>query len=458
LFVQEMQSDGSVGSSEYLGPLFFQKNIPGQAQQKGFRPFYLETRNGDLETHTFLYPFFSWRKQADFSSFSFFQLVNTSLRTDSGQPAARSFDLWPFYFSRETGHPEDSYRAFFPAGGTIKARFGKDRIHFVAFPFYSRVEKAGLRTTHAPWPFLRFIDGAGHHGFEFWPLFGHRGRDGDYDDQFYLWPFFYKTAHDLSAPQPTESFGALPFYTRDTGPGFISETYAWPFFGYTHRTEPYHYDEQRYLWPLFVQARGDQRYINRWAPFYTHSVIKGTAKTWAPWPLWRNERWQAEGVAQEKSQLLFFLYWSLEQRSLTNPAAPPAHKTHLWPLFSSWDNGAGRKQLQVLSPLEIFFPHNDTVRQLYTPLFALYRHDRKSAVESRWSLLWSAVSYRRDPDAREFHLGPIFSVNTTSTAGRVALGAGLIGLRHRPGERGWRLFLFDFHSKKDNKATAALPP
>ncbi len=456
LVVRQSPPDSPVESVQWLGPLIFSRHATGDV--RGFRPFYLEARTGDRETATFLYPFFTWQKQPGYSQFSFFQLVNLSHSNDPGQPGEHRLDIWPFYFSKETGDPAESYHALFPVAGTIRYRFGKDRLTWYAFPLYFNTDKAGMEITSAPWPFLRFISGAGHHGFEFWPLFGHRGRDGDYDKQFYLWPLFYKSARNLSEPVPTVSLGALPFYTRDTAPGYINENYAWPFFGYTHRTEPYRYDERRYFWPLLVQGHGDQRLVNRWAPFYTHSTIKGYDKTWVLWPFFRHAEWDEDGVTKDKNQFFLFVYWAETQHSLANPAAAPARKTHLWPLFSSWDNGAGRRQVQLLSPFDLFFPTNDIVRQLYNPLFALYRYDRLDAATARHSLLWNAVTWRRSATDREFHLGPLFSVQTGPENQRIALGNGLLGLTRRPGERVWRLFLFDFSRKAANKYAEAPPP
>jgi len=422
---------------DVLGPLLFARSSPAM-EQRGVRPLYLSTVADGVTQGSFLYPFFSWRREEDYHSFSFFQLVN--IRTDSPATGPRDehFDVWPFYFSRKTADPADSYRALLPLGGTIKNRFAKDRIDFVLWPLYVHTEKNGRQITHAPWPFLRFIGGEGYHGFEFWPLFGRSTHDGDYEHQFALWPLLYKSTSHLSETTPDVKVGALPFYARETGPGYISETYGWPFFGYTHRTAPVHYDEQRYFWPLLVQGRGDDRMVNRWAPFYTHSVIKGFDKTWVLWPLYRNQRWSADGVAQQKNQLLFFLWWSLEQQSLTNPAAAPAHKTHVWPLYSSWDNGAGRRQVQALSPFEVFFPGNETIRQLWTPLFALYRYERNADASVRHSLLWNAVTWQRTPSTREFHLGPI-------------------GWRRRTGEPG-HFFLFDFHAKAATLPASQVPP
>ncbi len=456
--VQQAQPDGAVESAEYAGPLFFESNVTGQPHQAGSRPFYLKSRSADTETDYLLYPFFTWRRESAYSSFSFFQLVNEHRETETGKQPVHAFDIWPFYFSRDTGDPESSYRALFPIGGTIKQRFGYDNIHFVLFPFYADVEQKGAHTTNAPWPFLRFIDGAGDHGFEFWPLFGHRGRAHDYDSQFYLWPLIYKSTKNLSEPQPEVKLGVLPFYARATAPGYIDETYVWPFFGYTDRTEPVKYHEQRYLWPFLVQGRGDVSYVNRWAPVYTHSIIKGYDKTWFVWPLYRHARWEGEGIAQEQNQVLFFLYWSLTQRSSTNPRAATAHKTHLWPLLSSWDNGAGRRQLQVLSPFEVFFPTNEPIRQLYSPLFALYRYDQCALDDTRYSVLFSFLTWKRSPTEREFHLGPIFSTRSTAAGSRVAIGNGLLAWQRQSGTRRWRFSLFDFHPNAGNITAGVRSP
>lgn len=437
-FVRQTGPDGTVVSGEYLGPLFFHESSAHGATARGFRPLFLQTEEGPRRTTMLLYPFFTWQQDADYRSFSFFQLVNARHQTDPDSGTTRNLDVWPFYFSKETGDPATTYHALFPLGGTIKNRLGYDRIRFTLFPLFLQTGK-GIRVTHAPWPFLRFIDGEGHHGFEFWPLFGRRGRAGDYDDQFCLWPVYYRSAHHLSDPQPDVKLGVLPFYTRETAPGLISENFIWPFFGYTHRAEPYRYSEHRYLWPFLVQGEGDRRVVNRWAPLYTHSVIKGYDKTWLLWPLFRHARWTESGLNQEQDQVLWFLYWSQTQSSATNPAAAPGHKTHLWPLFSSWDNGAGRRQFQLLSPFEVFFPTNEPVRQLYSPLLALYRYDQRAPGDTRYSVLFSLVSGRSSPTGREFHLGPL-------------------AWTRAPGAGRWRFSLFDFPAKRDNKATAATTP
>ena len=450
---------GEVTAQQGVGPFFAERTAADGTTTRLWRPFFLHQKKGERETAYFLYPFFTWQRDGNDSWFSFFQLANQRHeRSFDGHPEDR-FDFWPFYFSRQTGDAATSYRAVFPIAGTIKHRFGKDELSWTAFPLHLRVVKDGRRTDYAPWPFIRLTDGAGHHGFEFWPFYGDVARANDYRRRYWLWPLIYQQETNLSAAQPNVSIGFLPFYARATAPGYVDENFLWPFFGFTDRTEPKRYHETRYFWPFLVQGRGDERTVNRWAPFYTHSVVKGYDKTWVLWPLLRQATWSGRGAAVERTQLFYFFYWSEEQRSLAHPAAAPASKRHLWPLLSVWDNGAGRRQFQLLSPFEVFFPNNQPVRELYSPLFALYRYEQRAPGDTRWSLLWSLVSRRRSATEREFHLGPLFSTLATPAAGRrVALGNGLLSWRRAPGASRWQFSLFDFRSAPATPAPAASTP
>jgi hypothetical protein len=453
--VRQSPPDSRGESVQYAGPLLFSQQVAGKVW--GFRPLYIHGEFEGATTNALLYPLVTWQEKNGFRQFSFFQLVNNDRRRQAQGPDEEGLDVWPLYTSRQTGDPATSYRALFPIAGTVRQRFGKERLTWYLFPIYLNTDRAGMEVTTVVWPIFRFVHGEGHHGFEIWPLGGRRGREGDYDRQFYLWPIYHKSVRNMSEAQPDVSFGVLPFYSMTSGPGYRSETYGWPFFGYTHRTIPAPYDERRYFWPFLVQGHGEKRSINRWAPFYTHSLNKGYDKTWVMWPLYRRTAWEDETVAQEKKQLLFFLYWSQTQRSLTNPAAAPAYKTHFWPFVTVWDNGAGRRQVQALSPLEVFFPANDFMRQLYTPFFALYRYERQDATTYRHSLLWNAVTWRRHEDSRAFHLGPLFSVQRDPTQKRIALISGVIGWQRRPGEQRGRFFLFDFARKTTNQSPGTPP-
>jgi hypothetical protein len=451
-------ASSSIESWTGAGPfLFGQPVIPSVAPSRtdravrvsGFRPFYVQKTDaeGRVTDAYVLPPLFQYNASPFGSRWQIFAMINRESPGEThvsgpGSRERRSFEVWPFYFSRQTGSPETSYRALFPVYGDVKYRFGLDRWNWVLFPLYGRFEKNGVTTTTAPWPFLKVMRGEGNSGFELWPLFGRREKAGEYREQFYLWPFGYKNEKNLSDPQPDIRLGVLPFYASTIDPDSASKTYLWPFFGWFDRTAPVRYHESRYFWPLFVQGRGEARYVNRWAPFYTHSVSKGVDKTWILWPLWRQRVSDEGALIQTKNQFLYFVYNATEQRSATNPAAAPAYKRHVWPLLTAWDNGAGRRQIQALSPLEVFFPYNETIRTVYNPLFAVYRYERTDE-KSRHSVLWNFITWRREPQTREFHLGPLLGIEKHPAQKRVALLAGVIGA-DRTADRGWRPFLFKF--------------
>jgi hypothetical protein len=452
-YVVEKDPAGNTESRSSLGPLFFSGPGPGPdaAQADGFRPFYVEFGEWDKVTTDVLYPLFFSRKYTDSYKWSFFELVThegiTRAATRAGGPRDEHFDLWPFYFSHDTGDPIDTYHAVFPIFGSMKYRLGYDRLTWVLFPIYVESLKKGTHTTYVPWPILRVMSGASH-GFAAWPLAYVTRGPGPARTHYFLWPLLWDNTLEPppSAPAgtaPGTEFGFLPFYTREANPGYVSENYLWPFFGYTERTSPYRYSERRYFWPFFVQGKGDtpgqERLLNRWGPFYTYSFDQGADSTWVGWPLWHRKRWVDGDIHQSKTQFFYFLYWSLDQTSVSHPWLAPAYKRHLWPLVSIWDNGAGRRQVEIPSLTEVFFPDNPDVRASWAPLFSVFRYDRQPTGETRSSLLWDAVTWRRT--ARdglvEFHLGPI------------------LGMRRRPEGPRWSILGLDFGAnlQKDKAAS-----
>lgn len=465
--VAQLDAQGEVVSWQAAGPLAFSKPSAEPGRVKGFRPLFAQwqTPTGAVRETNILYPLFSYRTSGDSYRWSVFQLMNRGgaherAPTSAGaDPTYETFDVWPLWFSRDTGEPAGSYRALFPIAGTMKARFGFDRLSWTLFPLYGQAEKKGAVSTSTPWPFVKITRGT-EQGFALWPLYGHREKPGVFEQEFYLWPLAWNNTvqPDEDAPagaQARREVGVLPFYTSETETGFVNRSYVWPFFGYTDRTTPVRYHENRYLWPFLVQGRGEQKYVNRWGPFYTYSNHKGTEKTWVMWPLFREKTWTDAGLHHEQRQMLYFLYRSTLQRSATNPHAAPAEKAHLWPLLSAWDNGAGRKQFQFPSPLEVFFPDNERIRVSWSPLFALYRFDQRAPDTRRHELLWGFISWNREPDGHEFHLGPLFSVKRDAGSNRVALGNGLIAWqRNSAGERG-RFRWFDFSRKEDTDRASA---
>jgi hypothetical protein len=448
--VNQVDADGGTLSWQGVGPLFFSRPLPEGGRVHGFRPFWVARENaaGQRTSTTFLYPVFFARSDETGRAWSILNLINR--RAPAAGPAtegtARGFDVWPFYFSRDTGAPETSYRALFPIAGEVRHRFYRERVSWLLFPLYLRTEGRGVVARSYAWPFVRTASGGGVERFALWPLLGWRNQAGVSRENYYLWPFIYHKTTGLDTPAPVESGAVLPFYAYERSTEVQAETFAWPFFGYVDRTAPYRYSEVRYFWPLFVQGAGDDRQRSRWAPFYTHSVIKGYDKQWVLWPLYRRDQWDEAGLTRTQSRVLYFLYRSETQRRTAQPDGPAAIKDHLWPLYSRWDNGAGRRQFQLLSPFGSIFPNNDDIKESWGPLLALYRRDVQGPRETRSSFLFDLVTHRRSGDETEFHLGPLYGAVHSPAGDQVEIGRGLLTLQRDAGGP-WRVIWFNFAAK-----------
>jgi hypothetical protein len=405
------------------GPFLFSSPMPAPdpGHASGLRPFYVEFDDGVGTKTDIFYPLYFHRSYPGAYKWSILNLINGSGLTAGaippGGPKDQHFDIWPFYFSHETGDPEDSYRALFPVYGTMKYRLWFDRLTWAAFPLYLDAFKEGTHVTYVPFPFVQITSGASK-GFGVWPIFGSTKGPGSARNCYFLWPFGWNNTvlpgpNEPDGAAPSKQFGLLPFYERDEGPGTISEDYLWPFFGYINRTSPDRFSETRYFWPFLVQGSGEAGFVNRWGPFFTHSNVRGLDSKWVLWPFWHRTSWVDGDIAQARTQFFYFVYWSLDQRSVSRPAAQTATKRHIWPFVSIWDNGAGSRQVEALSPFEVFFPENTDMRVAWTPLFALYRYSHSPSGGSRTSLLWDCVTWRRDVAGglAEFRLGPVFAVH-----------------------------------------------
>ena len=176
---------------------------PEATHADGFRPVYVEFVEWDKVTTDILYPLFFYRKYSDAYKWSVLQLIDhegmSSEATQAGGPKDQHFDVWPFYFSHETGDPIDTYHAVFPIYGAMKYRLGYDRLNWVLFPVYVESLKKGTHTTYVPWPILRVMGGASK-GFALWPLVYMTRGPGPARTNYFLWPLIWDNT--LEPPWP----------------------------------------------------------------------------------------------------------------------------------------------------------------------------------------------------------------------------------------------------------------
>lgn len=440
-------TDAPGGSRQWqsMGPIIFEKEKADGTTVSGIRPFFVDIRNEEQDRKEFhsLYPLWSYRSSKYSSQWSILSLIR-SYRYKGQASEGRDFDIFPIIWYRKDPDPEKSYAGLFPFGGTIKNRMWADRIDWVMFPLFSRYENKGEVVYSHPWPFFRTQKGAGSGGITMWPFYSHRYKEGVYDRKYAAWPIYYHHQENLDQPVPTRKFGVLPFYSSVTAPNERSEHYPWPFVGYVEKQNP-EYWEHHYLWPLWLTAGGEKREEQRWLPFYSHSRAQEPyqEKRWYVWPILRMEHYEQQGLMVEKEQLLFFLFWNMKQRRIGEQDGPMAQKTHIWPFSSTWNNGAGREQFQLLSPFEVFFPNNEAVRELYTPLFALYRKDIDREEERyRHDFLFKFITWEEDAHNQRLDVGPLLQQRSGEEGFSLTLLHGLLGWSRQNGEGGLHLLWF----------------
>lgn len=447
---QKEAQDPQVKSFTALGPIAEQKPFEGR-KMEAFRPLFMRWRGGPVRgNYSFVaYPFFSQYRDRYTHRVNMFNLVQSREVAIPGRPPIRSFMFFPFVFYKDTGYESSSYAGFFPVKGMVRNFFNQDKIEWFLFPGAIAREKNGVRRTAFIWPFFKNQTGPKAGGGGVWPLFQHYWQEGKNKEMYAFWPLCYQVKEDLDTDYPTLKEGFLPFFAIEDRKNKYSIHVIWPFFGYMDLKDP-DYHEDRIFWPFVIKGRGTEQFRNRFAPFYSHSIFHGVDKKWYTWPLFKVQRWEQDGLAIDQQQFVFFFWWRQRQRSLENPDLPCAEKSHVWPLASYWNDGAGHVQFQMLSPFEVFFPTNKVVREMYSPIFAVWRYAENGPQNWDFSLAFRTVSVEKREDYAHFSLGPLVETQTGKHRGFQVL-KGLFGYMEKEDETVYRFLWFKIRKKNKDK-------
>lgn len=346
------------------------------------------------------------------------------------------FEAFPVIFYNRDATAQNNYFALWPVGGHLKNRLWRDQIDFALWPLFVRTQLGDETRWHFPYPFLRLHTGPHSSGWGIWPLYGNFEREGHYQRRWALWPVYYHTLDRLTAPQPRLRWGIWPLYHHESAQGLVAHGWLWPFFGFSREFDPRpEYAENRYLYPFWIQGRGEQRHVNRWLPLFALETQPGYSKTWALWPLFRQELWE-QPVPVQHTRVLFFLF--RDERQLHGDSAK--RFSTLWPLFASWSAGEGRRQIQALDPISSFFPRNQKMKENFSPLFALYRFDERAG-NRRHALLWNLITHESSADGdTRLQVGPLWETQRQDGQRQWRLLHGFLGSEmDDDGQRYWRL-------------------
>ncbi len=432
----DWEENSEVQRTRIAGP-FYERNIQEDETFIALRPFTLRREyHSDPTTQyseSFLYPLYKYTQYEGHSFRTIFQLIrwksidndtSETIGTNEAESYLRAFEVFPFYFDYEYANPDYSYQGLFPIYGTVRNRLFVDQIDWRLFPLYAKVQDDDETAKYYIWPFFKDLEGPKSKGFGIWPLYGNFSRENDYHHQYLLWPFIYHNQNHLDRDIPQTKIGILPLYHEETREGYKQKDILWPFFGYTYSNNP-SYDESRFLWPFIIQRRGQDRYLNQYAPFYSHSIKNGTESYWYLWPIYNSREYETEGVLVKRWKLLYFLYWHMNQYEAAQPDNKIAQKSHFWPLYSYRSETDKVTQFQLLSPLEPLFQNNEEIRKLYSPLLALYRYQHIHEESKDVEFLFSLINYERRTSHKRFNIGPLFDYKSGDAVKKVDFLKGL---------------------------------
>ena len=386
-------------SLHLLGPLL-KYETKGVETEYALRPlFYRSVDDAGFSRTDVLYPLFGRKAEPDSSSFHLFHLLNYDFgKRETG--SRNHFNLFPFLFYGE--EEQGRYMAFFPLGGTLYNWFGRDRISFTLFPLYSRTERKTTRIDNVLWPFFARISGENESGYKLWPIYGQSRKQGVYRKKFFLWPIFFSESLALDSENPMELRAAWPFFVSKESPETSYRALLWPFFSKAENRVK-GYQVWNAPWPLVRVTKGENYHGLKILPFFSDETLDVKRERWYLWPLYKIEEMHTELIESRRDRVFFFLYSDRYEVKLETGGS--MRRVDLWPLFG-YTKANGVSHLHVLSLVEPFFPDNQSIERLWSPLWRIYQLKWDQHGNSALSLLWNLYWHEKQNERLAWELFP----------------------------------------------------
>lgn len=408
-FLDYRASESVDYQSLHLAGPFMKYETKGPETEYTLRPLFYRSVDDDGVSQTdVLYPVFGHKREKGSSSFHILHLLNYDFGERESGSRNRTY-LFPFLFYGE--EEQGQYAAFFPFYGKLYNWLGKDRISFTLFPLYSQTVKDGTQVDNYLWPFFARIKGENESGFKLWPIYGQSSKRGVYQKKFFLWPIFFSESTGLNTKNPVEMRAAWPFYLSKESVESSYQAILWPFFSKTvNRVKDY--EVLNAPWPLVRITRGEKYHGLKVLPFFSDETLDVKRERWYLWPLYKIEEMSTELVERRRDRVFFFLYSDTKEDKWETGGSK--RRIDLWPLFG-YQRVNGVSHLHVLSLVEPFFPENQSIERLWSPLWRIYQQKWDEQGNQVVSLLWNLYWHEKRGNMLAWELFPLFSYRKEST-------------------------------------------
>ncbi len=373
-----------------LGPLVSYESGPDRSLF-ALRPLLLWKHEPGPMGHVFalLYPLSIFRWDDEISTATILGLMSLESRaheTADEEHWDQRFTIYPLIFYRSS-EERGTWLSVLPFYANLENVFGYQKINMLLFPIYLRLEEPLGTRTWAPFPFVSWSSGPLSDGWRIWPFYGWQDSGGNERFSYILWPFYIHYERPVDAEVQT-NFAI--FYSRIDSPKLRSRSYFTLFF---HSTDIASETETwGFPWPLWVyQTRGEEheRTMLRLVPFYGNQQRGNFHTRFYLWPLYRIRTVEDEDYYWERRDFLLTIGQSIEEEQFSYHRSRSI--STLFPLWRDVVNDDER-HFSTLALVDAITPFNDTMNNVYAPIWRVYTRDEVGDRPAHWSLLWDLIS------------------------------------------------------------------
>jgi len=256
-------------------------------------PLYTRTRDGQNQTYTLLWPFFSFSDGGGRESVKIWPLYGHDRKEKEFD---KTFFLWPFFqFEKRYLYTDDPMDIEMVFPFYLSFRSSHQSRTTVLWPFFdhTRNEKTNYSQWDFPWPILRWAEGDDTHIFRLFPLYGKKELK-ERESGFFLFPIhWYDFQLEEDYEKRTVRFLIL---SKD-------ETEIWKEEG----TKA----ESLRVWPFFSYRLRKDGSVGFYAPVIIPSDEEGVERNWTP--LFSLYQYSQNARGEGESRFLWGVYlhqWS----------------------------------------------------------------------------------------------------------------------------------------------------
>ncbi|MCD6288445.1 MAG: hypothetical protein J7M12_04960 [Candidatus Hydrogenedentes bacterium] len=367
-----------------------------------------------------LYPFFKWERHNDGDLQCWLApLVYHIVSVNPYGRVESDTAVLPIFFSGSTSDGSEDYMAVFPLGGTVKDFMGVDEAHCVLFPLYVHIKNKGYDSRSVLWPIFEKGTGKNRSGWRVWPLYGERRTGGKITYRTVLWPIYTRWQNKNG-----NYLLVFPLYYKSDTASQKVRSIIPPLF--VHAENWKKHETAWYLpWPFIEIVRSPTSHVNRYWPIWGAARRGDRNSMFVLWPLYMSSEKKNDEI-EKWSRRSLIATLSTGEKDLKTGATDRYFQ--LWPLFHwSKQTPNDRSEFNLLSPLWFRYP-SERFREMYGPLWTLYRHERKDGLVTD-EVLSRVLTVERSADRHRVALWPLFSVERDSGRWNWDLLKGLVG-RH----------------------------